>query len=160
MANEENLKKGVATQFKSGEQAVRNGSKGGKASAVAKRRKNAMKMWLAEMMAYKPVMSPAMRAGIISIGGDPDAREYNNEAIGAVALMQKIQKGDVKATRLFLEMFGEDPRTQLEKKRLALEKEAIKALKDSDGFTEALSGIAGEVFESGGDTPDNLADGE
>lgn len=37
MANEENLKNGVATQFRSGEEAARNGSKGGKASGKSRR---------------------------------------------------------------------------------------------------------------------------
>ena len=37
MANEENLKKGVKTQFKSGEEAVKNGRKGGIASGEKKR---------------------------------------------------------------------------------------------------------------------------
>ena len=39
MPNPENLKKGKATQFKSGEKAVENGRKGGIASGVAKREK-------------------------------------------------------------------------------------------------------------------------
>lgn len=39
MANEKNLKKGKATQFKSGEEAARIGKKGGKASGKAKREK-------------------------------------------------------------------------------------------------------------------------
>lgn len=39
MANEANLEKGVATQFKSGEEAVENGRKGGIASGVSKREK-------------------------------------------------------------------------------------------------------------------------
>lgn len=39
MPNEENLKNGVATQFKSGDEAVENGRKGGIASGVSKREK-------------------------------------------------------------------------------------------------------------------------
>lgn len=39
MANEANLEKGVATQFKSGEEAAENGRKGGIASGVSKREK-------------------------------------------------------------------------------------------------------------------------
>lgn len=158
MANEQNLIPFTSDQSR--EEAKKNGAKGGVASGVARRKKNAARKWLAEIMAYKPVLNASMRAGILSIGGDPDTREYNNEALMMVALMQKAQHGDTKATRLCLEMFGEDPRTIMEEKRLKVEREAIKALKDSDGFTEALSGIAGEVFESGGDTPDNLTDGE
>ena len=43
MANEENLKKGEAPQFKSGEEAARNGQKGGVASGASRRRKKAMR---------------------------------------------------------------------------------------------------------------------
>lgn len=39
MANEQNLKNGAATQFKSGEEAAKNGAKGGKASGKARKRK-------------------------------------------------------------------------------------------------------------------------
>lgn len=39
MANEQNLKNGTATQFKSGEEAAKNGAKGGKASGKARKRK-------------------------------------------------------------------------------------------------------------------------
>ena len=43
MANEENLKKGKATQFQSGEEAARNGQKGGVASGASRRRRKAMR---------------------------------------------------------------------------------------------------------------------
>lgn len=39
MPNEQNLEKGIATQFKSGEEAAANGRKGGIASGVSKREK-------------------------------------------------------------------------------------------------------------------------
>lgn len=39
MANNENLRKGELTQFRSGEEAARNGQKGGKASGAARRQK-------------------------------------------------------------------------------------------------------------------------
>ena len=42
----------------------------------------------------------------------------------------------------------------------AVEKEAVKALKDSDGFMDAMKGIAGEVLDDGFDTPDDITDGE
>ena len=48
--------------------------------------------------------------------------------------------------------------TVLEEKRLKLEKEAFKAIKNSDGFMSAMTGIAEEVFDDGGDTPDAVED--
>lgn len=50
MANDENLKAGVATQFQSGEEAVRNGKKGGIASGKAKRERRLIREALAERM--------------------------------------------------------------------------------------------------------------
>lgn len=50
MANEENLKKGKATQFKSGKNAVENGRKAGVASGVARRRKRAMRQAAAALL--------------------------------------------------------------------------------------------------------------
>ena len=43
MANEKNLENGKLTQFRSGEEAAKNGQKGGIASGVARRRKRSMK---------------------------------------------------------------------------------------------------------------------
>lgn len=43
MANNENLKKGIATQFQSGEEAARNGAKGGKIAAQKRRQKREMR---------------------------------------------------------------------------------------------------------------------
>lgn len=52
--NNENLKKGKATQFKSGEQAVKNGRKGGIASGKAKREKADLRRLMAMMLEEKP----------------------------------------------------------------------------------------------------------
>ena len=48
--NNENLKKGVKTQFKSGEQAARNGSKGGKKSAEKRKRKKQLRETLIDIL--------------------------------------------------------------------------------------------------------------
>lgn len=50
MPNEENLKNGLATQFKSGDEAVENGRKGGIASGEAKRRRKTLKEELLLML--------------------------------------------------------------------------------------------------------------
>ena len=158
MPNPENLKNGVATQFQSGEKAAENGRKGGIASGVAKRKKNAARTWLKEILAYKPKITPAMRAGIENLGGDPEAGNYTTEALIMVALAQKGMKGDTRAVELYLEMLGEDPKTVLEEKRMAMEKQALKEIRNSDGFMEAMNGMAEEAFADGGDTPDAVED--
>lgn len=50
MANAENLKRGKATQFKSGEDAAENGKKGGTASGASRRRKRAMRQAAAMLL--------------------------------------------------------------------------------------------------------------
>jgi len=157
MANDENLKNGVATQFKSGEQAASNGRKGGIASGKAKRQKNAARKTLEYILTLKPKVSSAMRANMNNLGFDADAQPTTEDLI-MIAMMQKGMKGDTKAAELYLAMLGEDPKTVIEEKRLKMQKAAVKAMQNSDGFMDALNGVAGEVFADGGDTPDAIED--
>lgn len=55
MANKKNLEKGKATRFKSGEEAVKNGRKGGIASGKAKRARKTLKDELLTMLAVEGV---------------------------------------------------------------------------------------------------------
>lgn len=50
MANEQNLKNGAATQFKSGEEAAKSGAKGGKASGKARKRKADLRRMAQEVL--------------------------------------------------------------------------------------------------------------
>lgn len=81
MANEKNLKKGKATQFHSGEEAARNGKKGGKASGRKKR----------EQKAYKEIAKAVLSAKI------------EDEELLAMAAQFGVKKLDVK-TLTFLGM--------------------------------------------------------
>ena len=134
---------------------MKNGRKGGIASGKAKRRKNAARKTLEYILTLQPKISPAMRANMTGLGFDEDAQPTTEDLI-MVAMMQKSMKGDVRATELYLSMLGEDPKTVIEEKRLKMEKEAIKAIQNSDGFLEAMNEVAGEVFADGGDTPDSV----
>ena len=158
MANNENLKKGVATQFRAGEEQAKIARKGGRASGPARRRKNAARRYLAEVMAYKPRMTSALRANLAQMGADPDLEEFTTEKLGMIALAQKVMKGDVRAIELYLSMFEEDPGTLIEKERLQVQKDAVEAIRNTDGFMEAMKGVAEEVFTVGGDTPDDIED--
>lgn len=155
MANEKNLKPFTSDQ--SHEEAVKNGRKGGIASGKAKRQKNAARKTLEYILTLTPKISPAMRANMTGLGFDESAQPTTEDLI-MVAMMQKSMKGDVRATELYLAMLGEDPRTVIEEKRLKLEKEAVRAIQNSDGFLEAMRGEAEEVFADGGDTPDSVED--
>ena len=156
MAN--NLKNTEGTQFRSGSEAVENGRKGGKASGPARRKKNVARKYLAEVMAYRPRMTSALRANLMQMGADPDLEEFTTEKLGMIALAQKVMKGDVRAIELYLSMFEEDPGTLIEKQRLQVQKDAVDAIRNADGFMEAMKGVTDRVFTVGGDTPDDIED--
>ena len=153
--NDENLKKGEATRFRSGEQAASAGRKGGIKSGVARRKKFASRKFLKEVLAWN-VQSTTEIKNALKMMGAPEDLEITNEDIGMLALMKKYRSGDLRAIEMVLELMGEDPHTVLEEKRLKLEKEAVEHVKNADGFIEALLGKTEEVFEDGADTPESL----
>ena len=156
MANNGNLIPFTSDQSR--EEAKKNGQKGGKASGPARRKKNAARKYLAEIMACMPRLTPAMKANLAQMGTDPDNEVFTVERLSMLALAQKAMKGDTRAIELYLSMFGEDPKTTIEKERLRIQEEAVKAIKNNDGFMEAMSAAAGEVFVNGGDTPEDVDD--
>lgn len=86
MANEENLKKGKATQFKSGEEAARNGKKGGEASAKARAERKTLKEELLLLLS-----------------------EGNTQKKVSAALIKKAKSGNVKAFEVLRDTIGEKP---------------------------------------------------
>lgn len=92
---EENLKKGKATRFKSGESAVKNGSKGGKATAQRKKEKKLLKDCFDELL----------------------SREWENKngqkSTGAEAItltmFEKALAGDPKAFEIVRDTAGQKP---------------------------------------------------
>lgn len=72
MPNEQNLEKGIATQFKSGEEAAENGRKGGIASGESKRRRKTLKEELLLMLEDESVQK-SITAALIA-----EAIEGNN----------------------------------------------------------------------------------
>ena len=146
-----------ATQFTSGGKAVAAGRKGGKASAVAKRKKYASRQFLKEVLAMDAKMTPEIKKALMQIGADPDI-QLTNEQVGVIALIRKWRNGDLRAFDMVHEYLAEDPHTILEEKRIKAAQQAFAAVRNSDGFMEAMNGTTEEVFEDGGDTPDTLED--
>lgn len=72
MPNEENLKNGLATQFKSGDEAAENGRKGGIASGESKRRRKTLKEELLLMLEDETIQQ-SIAAALIR-----EATEGNN----------------------------------------------------------------------------------
>ena len=100
MANEENLKKGAATRFKSGEEAAANGRKGGIASGESKRKRKALRECLEELLA----MEQKDKKGKTITGAD---------AITA-ALFKKAMNGDISAYTTIRDTVGERPTEKMD----------------------------------------------
>ena len=104
MANEENLKKGELTQFRSGEEAARNGQKGGKASGEARRRKRSLKE-AADLFMSLPVTDARVRNKIQRAGVPLEDIDYQMAVIAG--LYGKAKNGDAKAAKLLIELLGD-----------------------------------------------------
>lgn len=177
--NDENLQKGKATQFRSGEEAARNGAKGGIKSGQTRRRKAAAKKAFSEALAALPVISEQAAENLIKMGLPAEDLEVtDNQALIAYAMIQKAMKGSVAAANFLMEMTGEDAYTKIQKERLTVERKKLaleqmrlemeqkklfggddESIVDSDGFIEALNTAGAEVWADGyGDEPDDIDD--
>ena len=120
MANNENLKKGELTQFRSGEEAARNCSKGGIASGAARRRKKSLKeaadLYLSLPVADKRRLNKLKRRALAP-------EDIDNQMAMIVGLTEAATAGDARAAKVILEMLGDDgdERTDLQKARELLE---------------------------------------
>ena len=139
MANEQNLKNGAATQFKSWEEAAKNGAKGGINSCKARRRK-----------ADHKKMAQQVLDGTFK---DKNGREFTGEEAiiqGLVAnLASPNSKNWGKAMSLMIELLEAD-KSRDEKQRLkaevALLKAKVKLLTESDSTTlDKLDEVLGKI---------------
>jgi hypothetical protein len=95
---DENLKKGKDTQFKSGEKAAKSGRKGGIASGESKRARKSLREELETLLA----------ANVI----DKDTGQPKDETVQtaiSVALIKEALKGDTKAYEIIRDTIGEKP---------------------------------------------------
>lgn len=96
--NDENLKNGEATQFKSGEEAAKNGRKGGIASGESKRRNRTLRE-LAQIISEKKVNMPMP---------DGSTEEMTYDAALIQSMYQRaVAKGDTKAATFIAKVLGE-----------------------------------------------------
>ena len=106
MANEKNLKKGKSTQFKSGEEAVRNGKKGGKASGKSKREKktiqNILNAFLEDnIKGNEQLEEIAERFGI-------EASSSKKELFTIVGVLNTLKDCDLNDIEKMMKLLGED----------------------------------------------------
>lgn len=120
VANNENLEKGKATQFRSGEKAARNGSKGGIVSGAARRRKKSLKK-AADLYLSLPVTDKRRLNKLKRRALDPE--DIDNQMAMIVGLTEAATAGDARAAKVILEMLGDDgdERTDLQKAKELLE---------------------------------------
>lgn len=104
MANENNLKKGIATQFKSGEDAARNGAKGGVASGAARRRKRRLQE-AADLFLSLPVTDQRLSKKLIRRGLESDDIDIQMAIIAA--LSDEAVKGNPKAAKILLDLLDD-----------------------------------------------------
>ena len=105
MANDKNLENGRATQFRSGEEAARNGQNGGIASGAARRRKRALKD-AADYFLSLPVKDGRIRNKLLNKGIDPEDVDHQMAMI--VGLYARAALGDAQAAKVLIGLLGDD----------------------------------------------------
>lgn len=108
MANEKNLEKGKATQFRSGEEAVKNGKKGGIASGEARREKSTLIGTIAQVIDVE--LNPdKVRQRVINLGYPPEmAEKVTPRLMIAIGFLNRcIGKADPNSIKLLAEFLGE-----------------------------------------------------
>lgn len=95
MANEQNLLKGEAFQFQSGEEAAKSGAKGGRASGAARRRKKDLRTALQVLLDKKYT--------------DSSGNKMTGTEMITAKLFQQALKGNIKAFETIRSTVGQDP---------------------------------------------------
>ncbi len=146
MANAENLKKGKATQFKSGEDAAENGKKGGTASGASRRRKRAMRQAASMLLntqipanARAPFMK-TVKALLGAFGYELNDATYQDALLAGIML--EAMKGDVRAAEFIRDTAGESPVLDIRNAELKLRREELQFKK------EQLTGAAAPGAEN------------
>lgn len=104
MANEKNLLKGVRTQFQSGEQAAKNGKKGGIKSGKARNRKKAFREYAEIALSLAPDTD---RRNELKACGVAD-EDLNRKMSMIVGMIERAEKGYSDSFREIKDILGED----------------------------------------------------
>ena len=151
MANAENLKKGKATQFKSGKDAVENGRKAGVASGASRRRKRAMRQAAAMLLNTQIPMNErgpfmgTVKTLLKTFGYTPDDATYQDALLAG--LMLEAMKGDVRAAEFIRDTAGESPALDIRKAELKMRQEELK-FKQEQSSGAAAPGAVNNLLEA------------
>lgn len=110
MANEANLEKGKATQFKSGEEAAKAGAKGGIASGEAKRARKTLREELLLLLADDVT--------------DKKGNKIQAQAAMSAAILKQALTGNTKAFEIIRDTIGEKPVDKVEQINVDIEYQA------------------------------------
>lgn len=145
MANAENLKKGKATQFKSGKDAVENGRKAGVASGASRRRKRAMRQAAAMLLNTQIPMNErgpfmgTVKTLLKTFGYTPDDATYQDALLAGIML--EAMKGDVRAAEFIRDTAGESPALDIRKAELKMRQEELKFKQEQSSGAAALGAV-------------------
>ena len=151
MANAENLKKGKATQFKSGKDAVENGRKAGVASGASRRRKRAMRQAAAMLLNTQIPMNErgpfmgTVKTLLKTFGYTPDDATYQDALLAGIML--EAMKGDVRAAEFIRDTAGESPALDIRKAELKMRQEELK-FKQEQSSGAAAPGAVDNLLEA------------
>lgn len=151
MANAENLKKGKATQFKSGKDAVENGRKAGVASGASRRRKRAMHQAAAMLLNTQIPMNErgpfmgTVKTLLKTFGYTPDDATYQDALLAGIML--EAMKGDVRAAEFIRDTAGESPALDIRKAELKMRQEELK-FKQEQSSGAAAPGAVNNLLEA------------
>ena len=151
MANAEILKKGKATQFKSGKDAVENGRKAGVASGASRRRKRAMRQAAAMLLNTQIPMNErgpfmgTVKTLLKTFGYTPDDATYQDALLAGIML--EAMKGDVRAAEFIRDTAGESPALDIRKAELKMRQEELK-FKQEQSSGAAAPGAVNNLLEA------------
>ena len=151
MANAENLKKGKATQFKSGKDALENGRKAGVASGASRRRKRAMRQAAAMLLNTQIPMNErgpfmgTVKTLLKTFGYTPDDATYQDALLAGIML--EAMKGDVRAAEFIRDTAGESPALDIRKAELKMRQEELK-FKQEQSSGAAAPGAVNNLLEA------------
>ena len=151
MANAENLKKGKATQFKSGKDAVENGRKAGVASGASRRRKRAMRQAAAMLLNTQIPMNErgpfmgTVKTLLKTFGYTPDDATYQDALLAGIML--EAMKGDVRAAEFIRDTAGERPALDIRKTYSTMRQEELK-FKQEQSSGAAAPGAVNNLLEA------------
>lgn len=141
MANEENLKNGEATKFRTGEEQARTAAKGGIASGKARRKKACMRQAL-EMILGMQCSDPELASKMTESG--VDVEDITNMTGLMFATVIEGMKGNQQAVRNAVDILGASAASKQKCEEIKLKKAEFEYRKEQDKQAAGIRSEGGE----------------